>query len=206
MLVASPGDATVYYYMEGMNAPMGAFRNYGHQPRSVQIANRALKEVEPGVYAATVKLPVAGTFELAFLNETPEFLYCFTLEAAVNPAIDRGAETIAIEYLTEPRSAPAGESLDVRFRLSNAKLGTTYDNLDDVRIRYYRAPRFDLAEVDAEYIGDGVYSAKMKLNRPGGYYVFVASPTLGLKFEDLNFLTVMATPPERKTQTKEEGE
>ena len=57
VLVVSPADATVYYYMEGMNAPMGAFRNYGHAPRAVEVANRALKEIEPGVYAATVRIP-----------------------------------------------------------------------------------------------------------------------------------------------------
>ena len=32
VVVVSPADATVYYYMEGMNAPMGNFRNYGHMP------------------------------------------------------------------------------------------------------------------------------------------------------------------------------
>ncbi len=88
VLVASPADATVYYYMEGMNAPMGAFRNYGHKPRAVQIANRALKELEPGVYSTTIKVPMAGTFELAFLNEAPQFLHCFTMEAAVNPNLE----------------------------------------------------------------------------------------------------------------------
>ena len=206
MLVASPGDATVYYYMEGMNAPMGAFRNYGHQPRSVQIANRALKEVEPGLYSATVKLPVAGTFELAFLNETPEFLHCFTLDAANNPAIEKDRVRVAIAYLVEERGVPAGETVDIRFRLHNPTTGAAYTGLDDVRVRSYRAPRFDLFETPAEHIGDGIYSAKVKLQRAGGYYVFVASPTLRLEFEDLNFLTLMANPPERKLQAKEDGE
>jgi YVTN family beta-propeller protein len=44
VLVASPADATVYYYMEGMNAPMGNFRNYGHRPLAVGVVDRALRE------------------------------------------------------------------------------------------------------------------------------------------------------------------
>lgn len=192
MLVASPGDATVYYYMEGMNAPMGAFRNYGHQPRSVQIANRALKEVEPGLYSATVKLPVAGTFELAYLNEAPEFLHCFTLEAASNPAIEKVGEPVAIDYLVERRGVQAGETADIRFRLRDPRSGQVYTHLDDVRVRSYRAPRFDLTELDATHEGDGIYSAQVEFRRAGGYYVFVAARSLGLDFDDLNFLTLMA--------------
>jgi len=205
MLVASPGDATVYYYMEGMNAPMGAFRNYGHQPRSVQIANRALKEVEPGLYEATVKLPVAGTFELAFLNETPEFLHCFTLDAAINPAIDHGSDPVAIDYLVEQRGVEAGDTVSVRFRLRDPRTNQAYAGLDDVRVRSYRAPRFDLVEMPATHVGDGIYAADLKLVKPGGYYLFVAVKSLGLDFDDLDFLTLMATQREH-TRAAGEGE
>jgi YVTN family beta-propeller protein len=195
MLVASPGDATVYYYMEGMNAPMGAFRNYGHQPRAVQIANRALQEKEPGLYSATVKLPVAGTFEVAFLNETPEFLHCFTMEAAVNPAIERAVERVAIDYLTDKRNVTAGEDLDLRFRLIDPRSGEPREGLKDVMIKYYRAPRFDLTQLTAAHVADGIYEAQLPMRSPGGYYIFVSAPSLKLGYNDLNYLTVMASKP-----------
>ncbi len=198
MLIASPGDATVYYYMEGMNAPTGAFRNYGHEPRAVQIANRALQEKQPGVYAATVKLPVAGTFEVAFLNETPEFLHCFTMEAAENPAIQREVEHVAIEYLTDKRNIIAGENLDLRFRLMDPRTGEPRADLTDVRIKYYRAPRFDLTELTAVHVADGIYEAQLPLRSAGGYYIFVSAPSLKLGYDDLNYLTVMANKPASK--------
>jgi len=123
VLIVSPADATVYYYMEGMNAPMGAFRNYGHKPRAVQIANRALKEKQPGVYTATVKLPTAGTFEVAFLNETPQFLHCFTMQAKTNPALKAASKPIAIEYLNDTTTRTAGETMQLRFRLTDPATG-----------------------------------------------------------------------------------
>ncbi len=205
MLIASPGDATVYYYMEGMNAPTGAFRNYGHEPRAVQIANRALHEKEPGVYAATVKLPVAGTFELAFLNETPEFLHCFTMEAAENPDIKREVEHVAIDYLSDKRNVIAGENFDLRFRLINPRTGEPRADLTDVTIKYYRTPRFDLTELHATHVADGIYEAQLPMRAAGGYYIFVSAPSLKFGYNDLNYLTVMANKAVARDETKGEG-
>ncbi|MEQ9315598.1 MAG: cytochrome D1 domain-containing protein [Henriciella sp.] len=61
-LAVSPGDATIYYYMEGMNAPMGNFRNYGHRPLAAMVADRTIREVAPGEYVSLVKMPAAGQF------------------------------------------------------------------------------------------------------------------------------------------------
>jgi len=205
VLVVSPGDATVYYYMEGMNAPMGAFRNYGHKPRAVQIANRALKESEPGVYTATVKVPVAGTFEIAFLNETPQFLHCFTMEVAVNPAIKPEYAPVAIEYLSDKRAATAGEDLNLRFRLIDPGTGKIFADKEDVRIKYFRAPRFDLTEIFATHVGGGVYEANLTLKSAGAYYVYVAAPSLHAQYDDLEYITLMANKAAPVDKAKGEG-
>jgi YVTN family beta-propeller protein len=193
VLVVSPADATVYYYMEGMNAPMGAFRNYGHKPRAVQIANRALKEKKPGVYTATVKVPTAGTFEVAFLNETPQFLHCFTMEAKTNPALQPEFKPVAIEYLNDKIALAAGETMKLRFRLSDPGTGEVLAEARGVKVKYFRAPRYGLTELFATPVGDGIYEAEIKLNRAGAYFVYVAAPSLGARYNDLGYLTVMAS-------------
>jgi YVTN family beta-propeller protein len=192
ILVVNPADATVYYYMEGMNAPMGAFRNYGHKPRAVQIANRALQETEPGVYSATVKVPLAGTFELAFLNETPQFLHCFTMEARVNPALKPEFDPVAVEYLNETATLTAGETTTLRFRLMDPAKGAVFEDVPDVSVRYFRAPRYGLTELRARSVGGGIYEAEIRADRPGAYYVYVAAPSLNARFNDLNYITMMA--------------
>jgi len=193
VLVVSPADATVYYYMEGMNAPMGAFRNYGHKPRAVQIANRALKETKPGLYTATVKVPTAGTFEVAFLNETPQFLHCFTMEVETNPALQSEFKPVAIEYLNDKVVRRAGETMKLRFRLTDPGTGAVLAEASGVKVKYYRAPRYGLTELLATHVGDGIYEAEILLNRAGAYYVYVAAPSLNAQYNDLAYLTVMAS-------------
>jgi len=192
VLVVSPGDATVYYYMEGMNAPMGAFRNYGHAPRAVQIANRALKEKEPGVYAATVRMPAAGTFDIAFLNEAPRFLHCFAFEAKTNPLIKRAQKALAVDYLLAERRVSAGGETSMRFRLTNPASGMPRTDVKDVRVLYFRAPMYGRTVVPARHIGDGIYESTLAFKTPGAYYVYVGAPSENVNYNDLSYLTLMA--------------
>ena len=192
MLITSPADATVYYYMEGMNAPMGAFRNYGHEPRAVQIANRAMQEVEPGVYATIVKMPMAGKFEVAYLNETPNFLHCFAMDVETNPNIVVEHKNLDIEYLPRDQQVTAGETLKLRFRLTEPRSGLAQAGLEDVTIKYYRAPRFDQAQVLAKHVSDGVYEVDLPIKAAGAYYVYVSVPSRKIKYDDLSYLTLMA--------------
>jgi len=60
VFVVNPADGTTYYYREGMNAPSSNYRVYGSSPRAVAVVDRSMKEVEPGVYAGRVKIPVAA--------------------------------------------------------------------------------------------------------------------------------------------------
>ncbi|HMB73907.1 MAG TPA: YncE family protein [Gammaproteobacteria bacterium] len=206
VLVVSPADATVYYYMEGMNAPMGAFRNYGHRPRAVTIANRALKETQPGVYSTTLKLPLAGEFELAFLNEAPQILHCFTMNVAENPDIDRGPEPIEVEYLSDNTLLSAGDSMPLRFRLFRPGSGKVIDDGGAVNIKYFRVPRYDVRELAATHVGDGIYEAQLPFAMAGAYYIYIAAPELRLGYGDLNYRTVVVSQPrsaandERETQ------
>jgi hypothetical protein len=192
VLVVSPGDATVYYYMEGMNAPMGAFRNYGHAPRAVLIANRALKEKQPGVYASTVRIPAAGSFDIAFLNEAPRFLHCFSFKAEINPLVKRDKKGLEVDYLFAERSVSAGKALTMRFRLSDAATGRPRADVQDVRVLYFRAPMYGRTVVPARHIGDGVYETTLSMHAPGAYYVYVGAPSEDVKYEDLSYLTLMA--------------
>jgi YVTN family beta-propeller protein len=190
VLVVSPGDATVYYYMEGMNAPMGAFRNYGHAPRAVLIANRALKEKQPGVYASTVRIPAAGSFDIAFLNEAPRFLHCFSFKAEINPLVKRDKKGLEVDYLFAERSVSAGKALTMRFRLSDAATGRPRADVQDVRVLYFRAPMYGRTVAPAHHIGEGVYETTLSMNTPGAYYVYVGAPSEDVKYEDLNYLTL----------------
>lgn len=197
MLVVSPGDDTVYYYMEGMNAPMGAFQNYGHRPRAVDIANRALKETAPGVYTATIRIPTSGSFDVGFLNEAPRFLHCFSFEAKPNPLIKTENKALAVNYLVDSHSVKAGSTMALRFRLNDPATGNSRPGLTDVSVLYYRAPNFGRRIVPARHVENGIYEAELAMDMTGAYYVFVGVPSAKLSFKDLNYMTVMAVKGEQ---------
>ena len=44
MLVANAADQAVYYYREGMAAPMGTFKTYSCEPLAVMVVDRSLRE------------------------------------------------------------------------------------------------------------------------------------------------------------------
>lgn len=196
VLVVSPADATVYYYMEGMNAPMGAFRNYGHAPRAVEVANRALKEIEPGVYAATVRIPTSGTFDVAFLNETPRFMHCFAFEASPNPALQAAKQALDVDFLIDKRRVSASDATNVRFRLTDPRTGLPRTDVEDARVLYYRAPNFGRKTVTAQHVGDGIYEVTLDLNQVGAYYVFIESPSEKMSYRDLDYLTLLSVRTE----------
>jgi hypothetical protein len=196
VLVVSPADATVYYYMEGMNAPMGAFRNYGHAPRAVEVANRALKEIEPGVYAATVRIPTSGTFDVAFLNETPRFMHCFAFEASPNPALQAAKQALDVDFLVDKRRVRASDATSVRFRLTDPRTGLPRTDVEDARVLYYRAPNFGRKTVTAQHVGDGIYEVTLDLKQVGAYYVFIESPSEKMSYRDLDYLTLLSVRTE----------
>jgi len=109
VLVTSPSDRTVYYYMEGMNSPMGNFRNYGHSPRAVQVADRTLREEEGGVYTAKVRVPAAGTYDVAFVMESPSILHCFEMAAERDPVLHLD-DSAGLEFIDITRKVAVNET------------------------------------------------------------------------------------------------
>ena len=206
VLVVSPADLTVYYYMEGMNAPMGNFRNYGHLPRAVTVADRAMRETAPGVYTGRMQLPEAGTYDVAFLLDTPRILHCFKVGVEPNPKLERVGPPLAIEYLTEERRVEVGDTV-VRFRLTDAETREPRTALPDVRVRYYRAPGFGRSEAAAREVGDGIYEATVSLPQAGAYFFYVAAPSAQVGYSDLRYLTLRtaATRPAPGTAAPESG-
>ncbi len=75
--MANPVDKVLYYYSEGMAAPMGNFQNYRREPLAVMVVDRSLREIKPGIYSTTIKLPASGRYDVAFLNDSPRVSHCF---------------------------------------------------------------------------------------------------------------------------------
>jgi YVTN family beta-propeller protein len=201
--IVNQAEGTISYYMEGMGAPMGSFRNYGHEARAIEIVDRSLAEVAPGVYRGRVKIPVEGRYDVAFMMDSPQFLHCFA--ATVVPgeeAEGAGDSRMAVEYQVTDRRLKVGEEKTIQFRLFNPKNGVPENNVADATVLYYRSDGRGRTVQPARELGNGLYEASVTVDMPATYYVFVSVPSKGLDYSDQPFFSLMALepPPEESTQ------
>jgi YVTN family beta-propeller protein len=195
VLVVNPADNTTYFYMEGMNAAASNYQTYGSSARAVTVVDRSLHEIEPGVYAARVRMPAAGRFDVAFSLDAPRMLHCFSTEVAANPQRAEARKGIKVEYLMASRQVALGVPAAVRFRLYDGPTGTPKAGLTDVRVMSMLATGRGRTEVAAAELGDGVYEARIAVPESGAYYVYVASDALQKDFRDLPYLTLVSLAP-----------
>ncbi len=201
VLVVNPADNTVYYYMEGMNAPMGSYQSYGASARAVTVIDRSLKESEPGVYTSKVRIPVAGRYDVAFLLEQPRLVNCFSLEAKEDPLLAAQRKRIVVEYLVKSREVPLGKTVPVRFTV-RTEGGEPQTGLKDLRVLSFLVPGQHRNETLAREVQPGVYEAPVAIPEHGAYQINVASKQLQKDFKDLANLTVRTARPDLDAEMK----
>jgi len=200
--IVNQAEGTVSYYMEGMGAPMGNFRNYGHEARAIEIVDRSLAEKVPGVYRGRVKIPVEGIYDVAFMMDTPQFLHCFTAKVVPDETKKDVASAMAVEYEMTDRRMTVGESKTIQFRLADVSGGMPVADVADASVLYYRSDGRGRTVRPARSLGGGLYEATVEVYTPATYYVFVGAPSRGLDYTDQPFLSLMAlaAPAEAKKE------
>ena len=191
VLVANPADRIIYYYSEGMAAPMGSFQNYRRKPRGLMVVDRSLREITSGVYATSTKLPKSGIYDVAFLLDSPRITHCFQAEAKPNPDVRREKQVaIRVEYLNKEKQLRVGEDYKVRFKVIDTATAKAKSDLKDVRVLTFLAPGTWQKRDFARPVGDGVYELDIKVPQSGLYFVFVESRSQGVSFRQLPYLTL----------------
>jgi hypothetical protein len=203
VLVANPADRRIYFYKEGMAAPMGELGNSSREPRALLVLDRSLKERSPGTYETTATLPRAGRFEVAFFLDTPRLVHCFDLEVAAPaapPGIP-GAPTprqVKIEPLFDAlpgKRLAAGRPVSLRLRLTDRATGQPIAGTADLQVlllptggnwnlRRTATPVATAATAASGAGAAGLYEVTLHVPTPGLYYLYVESPSLGLKLQD----------------------
>ena len=194
VIVANPVDKVLYYYSEGMAAPMGNFQNYRREPLAVMVVDRSLREIKPGVYSTTIKLPASGRYDVAFINDSPRVSHCFDLAAEANPALkEKQPIALSIEHQVKERKLAVGQEFTFRFKLVETATGNPKSDLKDVRVLTFLSPGVWQRRDIATPVGDGVYELKINVPQTGVYMLFVEASSMGVRFVDLPYLTLHAT-------------
>lgn len=193
VLVSNPEDKVIYYYKEGMAAPMGHFQNYGKVPRAALVVDRSLREVRPGVYETVARMGRAGKYDLALYTNSPQIIHCFPLELAADPRLAKARRPkLGVELRTDKTTVPAGQEVEVRFRLTDPESGQGKTGLEDVRVLTFLTPGIWQQRHWAKEVGDGLYEIRFTPPEEGLYYVFVEVASQGLPLQKSPFLVLTA--------------
>ncbi len=186
ILVANPVDRLIYYLVEGSPTPLGSFQAHGRIPRAVLPLDRSLREIEPGVYEARIRVPQPGDFQVAFFLNEPQIIHCFNFTAQENPiyAQQRASAPPQIEFLTNERHLRAGEPFRLQFRLTDPVAAAPVSDLEDVLVQASLTTGWN-NRFPAQSVGDGIYEVTLTVPAPGPTYVYFSIPSLQLDYEDL---------------------
>jgi DNA-binding beta-propeller fold protein YncE len=207
VLIANPADGIIYYYQEGMAAPMGSFQNYRRSPRAVMVVDRSLRESTSGVYTTTTKLPNSGIYDVAFLLDSPRVTHCFSAEAKPNPEIAHEKKVaVRIEYLNKDNQLRVGEDYKLRFKLVDTATSKAKRDVNDLRVLTMLSSATWQKRDFARSVGNGVYELDIKVPQTGTYLIFVESRSQGVSFRQLPYLTLRTTAATATNNPGKEGE
>ena len=185
VLVANPADKMIYYYAEGMAAPMGSFQNYRRIPKGLLVLDNGLRETKRGLYSTTIRLDAPGYYDAVFLLDSPRAMHCFSFAVDQNPALPKPvAAGLKVQQLTSA-SPVVGQSYTLRFKLIDSNTGEPKSNLNDLGVLVYLAPGIWQERAAAKPIGDGVYEISFVPPQPGVYYVHFRIPSLDVPFSQI---------------------
>lgn len=191
-MIANTPDQMIYYYVEGMMAPMGTITNYKRRPQALLLLDRSLAEVAPGVYSTPVKLPHAGRFDVPIIIDQPRLVNCFQFEIAESAEGEKnpGGVAIILEALFKGQQFKPGEATQLRFKLTDPVTKQPIVGLKDVQVLAFEPPGIWQERQFAKEVSAGIYEIKQTFPREGQFNVMVRVSSRGTTYADLPFTTV----------------
>jgi YVTN family beta-propeller protein len=196
-IVANAPDATLYFYQEGMMAPIGTISNYKRAPRGLMILDHGLAQIAPGEYSAIVRLPAQATYDASILIDQPRTTACF--ETKVEQAkIDDGAPrnaVVAVKFRSEKTRIRFGANSSLAFELIDPKTSVPFHSGSELPVKIFGASGGWRRQAVATRIEDGIYEVSVRLPEPGRYIVVFPFETSGGETRKLVYAMVDAREP-----------
>lgn len=198
VLLANALDKVVYYYKEGMAAPMGHFSNYDREPRAVLALDRTLKvRLAPGVYETVTRVSAPGRYLVYFYLNSPRFAHCFELSvgAATGNADRPRGEIVEV---TGPARWVAGLPGSFSFRAQDPLSGKPCLGIGDFGLMFVLVPGSWHRWLVPQEVSAGTYTVDFTPPKAGRYDLFLRSPSLGL---DTTRISMLSAAPGAVTAT-----
>lgn len=205
VLIANHTEKMIYFYMEGMNAPMNSFKAHTSPPLGLLVYDRSLKEGPvAGRYESLIRLEEGGVYDVSFFLPDPQIATCFELTVGADPARPKRKSPPLFDGRFHDLLFRPGEPSKLQFELHDAETGRTISNVKDVQVMSFLQNGGWQARAAARSLGRGIYEAEMIFPRGGKYHVLVEAPSLGIRFGDVRH--VFATVSEEESSRSETDE
>lgn len=194
-MIANAPDAMIYYYTQGMMAPMGTLSNYKRRPRALLILDRSLSETGPGLYTTPVRLTGAGRFNVALLIDQPRIINCFEIEVAESPDAAKNPAGLALHVTPEFKDLKTAPNRPValRFRLKDPATGEPVAGVEDVQVLVFQPPGVWQQRQWAKALGGGVYEITQTFPHAGLFSVMLRVASRGVDYRHLPATNVVVT-------------
>ena len=204
VMIANTPDQQIYYYVEGMMAPMGTFTNYKRRPHALLLLDRSLSEIEPGVYSTLIKLPRAGHYDVPFFLNQPRVVNCFQMDIAEPPdgAKNSASSSVAVEFLFKDKRFKPQDANSLRIKLTDSLTKEPISGLKDVQVLVFEPPGIWQQRQFASEVEPGVYEIMQAFPRAGAYKVMLQLSSRNVVFADLPTVVV---PVEGSGQAQEQN-
>lgn len=208
VLVAAPADRAVYYYREGMAAPMGSFKSYGKTPVGVRVIDRGFRETKPGEYQTVAQVDAAGRYDLVLLLSSPSIVQCVPFTVARDASRDaegRGVQrSFKLAWKGDAPELVIGSPTTVRIVLQDAATGAPVAGATDLHARVAIPGRWqsDLPFTPVGAPETGTYDATFIPPEPGAYVFFFSSRALGMIGGKTASLLLRLDPPQSTDATE----
>ena len=191
--VVNPADRRIYYYQEGMAAPMFSIEGYGRTPKAAMVLDRSIHETSPGIYSVGLRLPKPGFYDVPVYTDAPSMSHCFEFTVHVNPLLKKKSDLpVALRILKNNPQVRPGEAATLSFRLIDPATDKPREGLKDVEISVLLAEGLRQMHYEAEPLGDGVYQFTFTPQKEGVYYATVQIPSLRIKANQLPYMMIRA--------------
>ncbi len=197
VVVANAKDKAIYYYMEGMAAPMGTFGNYDREPRAVLVLDRSLREVAPGVYETSTVLPPADDYDAVFFLSAPRIVHAFSARIVANPARTAARTSVTTQLVALPNQIIVpGKPARLSFRLSAADAKSTLPAPPtDLTLRAVLSPGTWHQRKNVEVSTDGAVTFEFTPPHAGLYYFYASSASMDKALANTPCLVLRAIEP-----------
>jgi len=144
-------------------------------------------------------------YDVAFFLDSPRVVHCFNLAVRSNPALKKAiVRRTTVQSLMSELVIPVNQPVELKFRLTDLETGKAHENLSDVRVVAFLAPGVWQQRETAKALGDGIYTLTTTPPEAGVYYIFVESPSLGLRLNEQRPVILQAISAEDSTAVSAE--